>query len=191
MKKLLFVAACTLCFVISLQAQRDQTLFNRSGLGLTGAWGGSVIGITAFDDNYAVTRGGYGGLEFGKNLMVGYGGFRTTDEVALGQNAASNFSLDYQGLMLGYGIKSHKVVHPEVLLLVGGGDAEVNNEGDDRVLVVQPAAGVEVNIFRWFRLGVNGGYRFVMNTDLPGLSDKDISAFYGELKLKFGFSWGK
>lgn len=190
MKKLFFVVSA-LCFTFALQAQRDQTLFNRTGLGLSGAWGGSVIGLTAFDDNYAVTRGGYGGLEFGKNLLIGYGGFRTTDEVAIGQNANSNFDLDYHGLILGYGVKSEKVVHPEILLLVGGGNADVNKEGDDRVLVIQPAAGIEVNVFRWFRFGINGGYRFVANTDLPNLSDKDLSAFYGELKFKFGFSWGR
>jgi hypothetical protein len=191
MKNLIFLLFGLCLSLTSLTAQSDQTLFGNSGMRLSGAWGGWNVGLTAFDDDFAVTRGGFGGLEFGKNVFVGWGGFETTDQGLFGSSSNSRFDLDYTGLMLGYNAQSHKVIHPQFLLMIGGGEATIANEGSDNVFVLQPGAGVEVNIFRWFRLGLDGGYRFVTDTDLPNLKDTDLSAFYGQVRFKFGFSWGR
>ncbi|MEK7257751.1 MAG: hypothetical protein AAB316_23540, partial [Bacteroidota bacterium] len=61
----------------------------------------------------------------------------------------------------------------------------------DDVFVVQPGAGAEVNIFRWFRLSLEASYRFVSGSDLEVLSDKDLSGLIWDLKFRFGWSWGK
>ena len=61
----------------------------------------------------------------------------------------------------------------------------------DKIFVVQPAAGVEINIFRWFHLGLQGGYRFVTDSSIAGLSDKQLSGAFGQATLKFGWSWGR
>ena len=180
-----------LLLTTGLFAQRDQTLFGKSGLGFSGVWGGWAYGMTAFEDEMALTRGGFGGLEFGRQLMVGYGGFRTTDQVAFGADNTSQFDLKYKGLILGYGIRSDKVIHPTLKVLVGGGTADVENVGSDKVFVLQPSAGLEVNVFKIFRIGLDGGYRFVTNTDIPNLKPTDLSAFYGEVNLKFVLNWGK
>ena len=62
-RSLLIVALIGAAFTLA-QAQADETLFNKRGLGLTGAWGGWTNGVTFFDDNPAFTKGGYGGFEF-------------------------------------------------------------------------------------------------------------------------------
>ena len=51
-------------------------------------------------------------------------------------------------------------------------------------------AGVEINIFRWLHLGLEGGYRFVTSSDIS-LSDRQLSNAFGQATLKFGFSWGR
>ena len=91
----------------------------------------------------------------------------------------------------GYAPYAYKALHPQFMLLMGGGEVDLKDVGDDNVFVIQPSAGIEINVFRWFRLGLEGGYRFVTNTDLPAINDNDLSDFYGELKFKFGWSWGR
>jgi len=190
MKKHVLLFLACFAFIANISAQRDETLFGKSGLGFSGAWGGWKHGITAFEDANAVTRGGYGGLEFGKKLFIGYGGFETTDDFAFGENDQSQYDLDYNGLILGYSPFPTKLIHPQASLLFAGGKANVRGD-EDRVLVVQPSLGLEMNVFQWFRLGLDGGYRFVSNSDLPETSNQDLSAFYGEFTLKFGWSWGR
>ena len=191
MKKQTFLLIGALLLCAGLQAQSDQTLFGNSGLHFSGIWGGGRVGLTSFDENYSVLRGGYFGLEFGKNVFVGWGGYRTTDEVAFGQGGPNDLDLDYNGLVLGYVPYAYKALHPQFMLLMGGGEVDLKDVGDDNVFVIQPSAGIEINVFRWFRLGLEGGYRFVTNTDLPAINDNDLSDFYGELKFKFGWSWGR
>lgn len=190
MKKLLFSFACLLLLSTGLSAQ-TSTLFNKSGLGWSGIWGGWAFDMTGFEDELGVTRGGSVGLEFGKSLLVGYGGFRTTDEIAWGADQSSQFGLKYKGLILGYDVASHNVIHPVFKVLVGGGTAAVEGVGADKVFVLQPSAGLELNVFKIFRLGLDGGYRYVTNTDIPNLQATDLSAFYGEVNFKFILSWGK
>lgn len=189
MKKTIFLIL-GLVLTLNLSAQRDETLFNR-GIGLSGAWGGSSFGMTAFKDDVGIMTGGYGGLEFNKNVFIGWGGFETQNDVNFGTNGDSEFDLQYNGLILGYAMGSHRVLHPQFMLLTGGGRARVQGQGSDNVFVLQPSVGVEVNVFRWFRIGLDAGYRVVTNTDLDGLKSTDLSAPYGELKFKFGWSWGR
>lgn len=188
MKKYLLATVGALFIVTGLFAQGDQTVLGKAGLGWTGVWGGFTTGLTAFEDDYALTKGGFGGLEFGRKLLIGWGGFHTKEP---NDNFNSQYDLKYNGLILGYAVQSDKVIHPEFKLLVGGGDAEIVGEGSDRVFVVQPSAGIEVNVFKFFRFGLDGGYRFVTNTDIPNVQETDFSSFYGELKFKFGLTWGR
>jgi hypothetical protein len=191
MKRILLCAALIGASLTLAHAQAEETLFNKSGLGLTGAWGGWTSGMAAFSDNLALTKGGFGGLEFGKNLFIGWAGYRTIDQTPFATNELSKFGFDYGGLMLGYAPLARKVIHPQIGLLVGGGEARVKNVGDDAVWVIQPSLGVELNVFRWARIGVEGGYRHISNMDIPDYTNQDLSSFYGEVRLKFGWSWGK
>lgn len=190
MKKLaLFL---TTLFFVSFAAfgQQDQTLFGEAGLRLTGAWGGTLVGVTGFDGESAVTRGGFGVLEFNKTLLVGFGGVNTSETTDFGSGKAKSFDLEYGGLMMGFVPNSYKAVHPKFSFLMGGGQVKVDDEGSDKIFVVQPGAGLEVNVFRWFRLGLEGGYRFVSDSRFDPPGNQDLSGFFGELKFRFGWSWG-
>jgi hypothetical protein len=50
---------------------------------------------------------------------------------------------------------------------------------------------VEINVFRWFHIGLEGGYRFISDTNVAGLTNQDLSGLYGQATFKFGFSWGR
>ena len=80
------------------------------------------------------------------------------------------------------------MLHPIFYLQAGGGKLEVTGETDDSVFILQPNLGLELNVLRWFRFGIEAGYRFVNNINVPGLTEKDLSSPIIGLRLKFGFS---
>jgi hypothetical protein len=52
--------------------------------------------------------------------------------------------------------------------------------------VVEPGLEVEINVTRFFKIGLGASYRLVRQSDLITVSDKDLSGFSGGLSLKFG-----
>jgi len=190
MKNFVLTTLFIVLTVASLSAQKDQTVFNRGGLDFTGAWGGTQLALTSFGSEYGVMQGGYGGIEFNKNFFVGWGGYSTFSYDGIDQISNDNYEMRYNGLMLGYGLKSYKMLHPRATVLLGGGRKEEAGLGADNVFVAQPGLGVEINVFRWFRVGLEGGYRIVMNDDLATV-DNTFSNGYGSVSFKFGWSWGR
>ncbi len=192
MKNLCLIFTC-LFLSFSTFAQKDETLFGKSGLRLTGIWGGPVMNFSYFDKDFTPVTGGYFGLEFNKNVFLGYGRYEMVDAANFKIDGLTNpnFRLSYQGGILGYAPLAHKIVHPQFRVLVGSGKARLVGESNDYLFVVQPSAGLEVNIFRWFRIGMEGGYRFISDSDIEGLSNEQLSGYFGEVKFKFGLSWGK
>ncbi len=172
-------------------AQREETIAGERNLGFTGVWGGSKHQLMSLGDNNAYLRGGYFGLEFGKALFIGYGRYRTDDNFTLGALQNQDFDMRWRVGTLGYGFQNYKAVHPMINIDAGAGKVRIGDLGSDRIVVIQPSAGIEINVFRWFHLGIEGGYRFVTDSDLPGISDRDLSGAFGQATLKFGFSWGR
>jgi hypothetical protein len=190
MKKYLFPLLAFTLLATVIHAQKDETLIGKTGLKLTGLWGGSNFGLVGFDGDNHGMAGGFFGLEFSKSLLLGYSGASTSESTTY-NGVLRKYDLNYGGLLVGYAYKPHKVVHPRVGFLMGGGNLKIKDEPDDAVFVVQPSAGVEVNLFRWFRMGLEGGYRFVSNVSLPKPSDGEVSAPFAQLSLRFGWSWGR
>lgn len=80
-------------------------------------------------------------------------------------------------------------VHPTFNISIANAKLSSEAREKDRVWTVVPAAGVELNVVRWFRLGMEAGYRFASDVETPGLNDADISGGFGTLRLRFGWSW--
>jgi hypothetical protein len=189
MKKI-FLFIGILFFAANLFAQKDEIVFGYSGLKLTGVWGGPAFGLASIGDENTYYRGGFGGLEFNKSIFIAYAAYWLDSKVELPKLPDQRIDLSYNGLLLGYSIKPAKVVHPKLMLLVASGKLDVEDEELDRLFILQPGAGVEINIFKWCHLDILGGYRIVTGTEGPTLSDSDFSTPFGEIKLRFGFSWG-
>jgi hypothetical protein len=190
MKKHLTSLFTFLLVTTSLLAQKDETLIGKTGLKLSGIWGGTNTGLVGFDGENHGMFGGFFGLEFSKSLLLGFAGYNSS-ESTIYNGQRRKYDIDYGGFSIGYAYQSHKVVHPRVSFLMGSGNLKIKDEPDDNVFVVQPSAGVEINLFRWFRMGLEGGYRFVSNTSLPKPSDGEVSAPFAQLSLRFGWSWGR
>ena len=188
MKRSLIIAGLLLCS-LTMFAQEEEAVFGYGGLKLTGIWGGPTFGLAGFENENAYLRGGFGGLEFSKKFYIAYAAYWLDDNIEFAQYPDQKLDFRYKGLMLGYSMLSSKVVHPKITFLAAGGRIEFDNEERDNVLVLQPAGGIEVNLFKWLHIDVLGGYRIVSNTSLSEISDSDFSGAFGEIKLNFGISW--
>lgn len=186
----LLTIAAFLCLAITSNAQRTETVFGRGGLQFSGVWGAWSYNYSSYNDDFVYVRGGYGGLEFNRTVLIGYAGYSFRDEAEV-DDFNQTFDLNYNGLYLAVYPNSRKVVHPRFAVIIGGGETRFEDGRDDNVFIVQPSAGLEVNVTKWFKLGLEGGYRFVTNNDIPEVEDGDLSAPFGQLNLKFGFSWGR
>lgn len=176
---------------LSVFSQEEQTVMGHRNLSFSGIWGGGKHQLIRLGDNNAYLHGGFFGLEFGKSLFIGFGKYHTDDNFSRGTLQNQDFDMRWSVGSLGYGFQSFKAVHPMINVDAGSGKIRMGDLAPDRVVIIQPSVGVEINVFRWFRLGLEGGYRFVTNTDLPGLNDQALSGAFGQATLKFGFSWGR
>ena len=171
-------------------ARRDKTLLG--DLDLTGAWGGPTYNYSATGDDWALVRGGFGGLEFGGNFFVGYGGWKsredfTTDEGSL-DVASPRYTFRQGGLIMAYAPGADKMVHPRFTAIAGPGRIQQAGLPADRLFVGQLMVGAEINLTQWFRLGLEGGYRFVSGLDSDGITASDVSGAVMQIEARFGWS---
>jgi hypothetical protein len=190
-KKLGMVLLVAVSMTTGATAQKEETVVGSNGMGLSGAWGGYKHQLTRFGETNSYVRGGYFGLEFGRKLFVGFGTYNLQDQVTWDQIPNQSFDMSWKPVIIQYGFNNHKAIHPQIGIEGGRGRVVSSADRRDNIFVVQPTAGLEINIFRWFRLGIDGGYRFVTDSNISGLTDKDLSGAYAQASLKFGYSWGR
>lgn len=191
MKKIISLAIVIVFSTIALHAQRDQTLFSESGIRLTGAWAGPTLAGTLANENIVRQTGTAFALEFNKNLLIGW-----SNTIVDYPNIGSSIDFSYRGLFLNYSPRAYKAVHPTFGMLGAGGrfgSKATSKKEQSNIWVAQPHLGVEFNVFRWFKLGLTGGYRlaFFVGNEFVSASSKDLSEPFVALNFKFGFSWGK
>ncbi|NUO01313.1 MAG: hypothetical protein HUU01_11925 [Saprospiraceae bacterium] len=184
-KSLLF--ALTLLACTTLQAQQE-TLFD--DLDIVGAFGGPIVEIGNIVGETTGMVGGGGAIILNSAFIGGYGlGTSSPDYAVDGNNY--NIRFRHGGFWLGYTYKSNKVIHLYTSARIGWGKIRLRDDDDtvfsDRVFALTPEVGVELNLTRWFRLGLTGGYRWVNGVNrIPGADSGDFSTPVGVLTFSFG-----
>ncbi|NJO86806.1 MAG: hypothetical protein HC821_01740, partial [Lewinella sp.] len=140
----------------SLTAQRQETLL--SNLDVTGLWFGLTYNYSDYGNDGALVRGFHGGLELGEKFTLGYGGWHLKDDVRL-LDSNQEFDLRHSGLLLAYAPTNFRAIHPRASFIVGPGRVKVAGQ-QDRIFVLQPSLGAELNLFEALRLGFDLGYRY-------------------------------
>ena len=191
MKKSFSTVFTLVLLAFGLYGQRTETLFGKSGLHVTGIWGGANFGMTQLGQDNISTRGGFIGLEFNRVLFAGINSEKTNGSFQLEDRNGTSYSLNHKGVLIALVPAADKAIHPLVSFQLGGGEVKSEDGQQDNVFVVQPTVGLELNILRWFKTSLEGGYRFVSGTQLERLSDEELSSFFVNAKLKFGLSWGR
>lgn len=188
MNKIVFTLMLLAGLAFTPKAQAQETLFG--SLDLTGFWYTNSQNFSFYEDDARYFGGGSVDFEFGKSLYIGWSWSRMRDDAVItGFDRTEFFRLRHHGLNLAYTPSSNRVIHPRFGVYAGGGRIEITGEGKDRIFGISPSLGAELNITSWFRLGLEGGYRFITDVDVSGFDSQDFSTPYAQLQLRFGFSW--
>jgi len=183
------------------KSREIKTLLGRDRVG--GAYCSFYGGYTEIDNNHAVLFGGRFGWLANHSVGVGFGATGFINEYHYDANLDKDVFLagGYGGLCIEPILLPRMPVHLSFPTLFGaGGISFITKEGtanenfveDSEVfLIIEPAAEIEVNLTRFFRLAVGGSYRFPTSFNIglnetPSVSTSSLKGFSYTVSLKFG-----
>ena len=188
------IAICFLLAATAVFAQKDQTMF--SDVDRIGGWGAPIFEYTNLNKDVNVVAGGGGALVLNDFYLGGYG-MGTANFSTLGITTDETLKFKHGGFWIGFTPIQHRVVHPYASVKLGWGKANytlydnlTKNElarQKSNIFVTTPEAGLEVNVFSFFRIAATASYRWVNGFDPVGtFKDNDLSNFGATLTLRFG-----
>ena len=191
MKKSICMALLTF---VALQAfsqhwnnNQDETLFNRSHRG--GFFVSPIIEYSDFDADITTAVGGGLGFVAG-DLFFGAYGLGVADYDRLLDDKFRKLEMGHGGFWLGYVVPQHRAVHLFTSVKAGWGAVNIEFDDfdyEDTFFAVTPEAGLEVNVFSWFRLAGAVGYRFMNGlADSPNFDKNDLQTMTGTLTIRIG-----
>jgi len=199
MKKSLY--SVLFCFAVCqccLFAQNtNQTLFGGRGLVNTqniSFFVAPSYGFTQMDGSSATILNLRGGISFkDKFTLGGYFNISHNESQPLSETIPNAY-LEYWtvGGLAEYTLLSKKVIHLTFPLYVGYGEVQMYNEngiaglGKENLLQIEPSALLEVNLFKYTRLNLGAGYRFVGEMEYRNMNQSDLSGLTAYFGLKFG-----
>lgn len=194
-RRSLVAAAAVLVLAVpaALRAQdTPETLFGN--IGRVSGWGGPVVRVGDFAGKTAGFIGGRGGVLLGRGFTIGGMGMGlVNDNIREPLPGSRQLMLGYGGVYLEQMLAPSKLVHVSVGTLLGGGGASWVDRLDRRIqtptdgfFVVEPEVALELNVTRFFRLGVTASYRYTDGLALAGLPADRMNGYTGGLSFKFG-----
>ncbi len=181
--------------IMSAQDEDIQTLFNGKPLVIRG-FGGPLMHFTTLDNNFAYMMGGGGGIIINNFLIGGYGvglanSIQYPDKNDL--NTDDELSFGHGGFWLGYLIKPDKLVHGNIQLQLGWGTLNRKSHfGDvvdkiDNIFLITPTVEAEMNVTRFFRIGLGGFYKIATMVDNNVIDANGLSGPGVSVSFKFGW----
>ena len=171
--------------------------------------GTQINGFGSFDMKYtnlidrpSLIIGAQGGVLLDHHFYVGGAGYGLATNVQFESNQDGetyNLKGGYAGVMLGGVIAPSSIVHLYIPVLVGAGsfdvsDPDYNLGGFPREItiessaffVIEPGLQLDINIARFFRLGLGGSWRFVEGSEFNLVNNDDLSNWAAEISFRFG-----
>ena len=196
MKKIFLIAV--IAFSASMIFAQQETLFRNASV--RGAFGGPIweMGLT---DNVKPSYGGGGGIIINNIFLGGYGLASLDVEKLIIDQDVEKISLAHGGFWLGATYAPYKLLHIYGTTRIGWGALDIKDNSPsywdlDRVFVLTPEIGAELNITSWMHLTGTIGYRYLSGANEDnGYTSKDFSGAVASISLRFGWfgwrRWGK
>jgi len=203
MKKLILLFVLIFCATFIFAQDNDskqETLVKGFRVTSAGGYGGVSLRTSSIAGDFALLFGGYGGVFINKKWLFGGAGYGMITQLGVPESASVrpgqnlHYDMGYGGALIEYLLRSDQMLHLTAHMLIGGGGISQDLEGEpdfdgtgSNFFVLEPGAGVELNITDFFRL--NGGltYRIASGSDTPGIRDRDLSGMSFFLNFKFGY----
>lgn len=195
-----FAFSCFTLFQVSLFAQDNNEAKTLLGSGKPistkdlGFFFAPSYGLTQMDRSTTSLFNLRGGINLKDKFSFG-GYFNTSlNQIRPESEIIQNIYMDYWtvGGFAEYTLFSKKVAHLTFPLYFGYGEVQMDNENGDARLgeanffQIEPSALLEVNLHKYVRFNIGGGYRFVKQMNYRNLNQSDISGLTGYIGLKFG-----
>lgn len=190
MKKL--ILSCLFLGLTTLMLAQHETLFSRARL--SGAFGGPIVEI-GFNNDLSTAAGGGGGIVFSDFFIGAYGVANTDFENLFDNGDLDVLDMAHGGLWFGFTPQSYSLLHVYASGRVGWGalDIDLRDNGVryrdlDKIFVLTPEIGLELNVTKWFRVGGTIGYRWVRGVeDSNFVENKDFTGAITSLTFRFGW----
>jgi hypothetical protein len=194
MKKWLIVVIA-LAFACSAANAQTETLFNNARV--KGGFAGPIFQWGLSNDLGTYTGGG-AGIVVGNMFFGGYGLGNIDFKDFIETGDVQSIKLAHGGFWIGGNVPTRKLVHLYSSAKIGWGALEINvNDPNldyydlDKVFVLNPEVGIELNVTRWFRVGGTVGYQYVNGVNANQIfTDKDFRGYTAGLTLRFGWFGG-
>ncbi|MBU0488006.1 MAG: hypothetical protein KKD31_08665 [Bacteroidetes bacterium] len=181
---------------------KDQEMKTLLGSDVShGGYGALTMGVTNINGETGMTTGIRGAWVIGHSISLGIAANGFVSDFFWSDRLSSQTGLTggYGGLLIEPIILPRSPVHVSFPCVIGvGGVANLQrgvwayNEYDyyasdaDVFIVFEPAAEVELNVTRFFRLGIGASYRIVNDLDLFGVSSEALDGLNVGVSIKFG-----
>jgi len=152
--------------------------------------------VTEIDGDPQVLLGGRFSVVFNHHLNVGLAGYGLVSPVEWvpDESLPGDYLLfGYGGLMIEPVFAPQNVVHFSVPVLLGAGgygtrdrDFDTYDEGD-AFWVFEPGINMDINIARFFVIGLGGSFRFVSNGIQDNIDLEELSGPNAHLSFKLGW----
>ena len=211
MKKILLIVSLILSVsgILLSQEVTDEQKKPRQMMTLTGpdhtggGYGAFTAGYSTIQDRHAYEFGFRGMWVVNHSIAMGFGGTGFANQAMYNSSSGSDNFLTggYGGFIIEPIIAPMYPVHIAFPILIGGGGIsyvetdweEFDNfvTATDFFMLIQPGAEIELNVTRFFRIGMGATYRLptdfnATTTETPELSPQDLKGFTYSLLFKFG-----
>ncbi|MDH5301028.1 MAG: hypothetical protein OEW58_06665 [Gammaproteobacteria bacterium] len=183
MKKWL-VCALLVCSASAMAEERQLLVTGEMD---SGGLGGPMVRMTQLQGEDHLMVGGYGAWLVNHHFYLGGGGFSSIKDVG----DYGNFS--YGGLLLGTFIRPFDSVHYYADCLISSGDLQESSAANsnlpvrsDGVMLLEPSAGVAMNVAKVVKVNAGVSYRHVSGVDYAGISNSDLSGTSFNISVVFG-----
>lgn len=207
MKKIVIILSLLLAVNFSkaqdtYQNDEVQTIFSKRRS--NGGYGSFSVGYSEIGGRDGLVTGGRGAFIFNHALAIGIGGYGFVNNLDH-QNYSTEFEYSlaggYGGLLIEPIIAGKSPVHVSFPIIIGmGGISLFENNGweywddhhkkntldNDVFFVVEPAAELEFNMARFFRLAVYASYRYTSDIELYQTDKDALNGFNFGMTFKFG-----
>lgn len=157
-----------------------------------------LLELSSVHNNFGFSSGGGGALILNQTLFIGGYGLRLA--LVIGKDVSiegvnyvdMEIAFGHGGIWVGYIHNPKKLIHIGGSTKLGWGtisldDNRLPDNYEDNVLVFTPQVEVEVNISRWFKINVGGGYRFVTGVNGNVFQQKEFNSPQATIGFLFGW----
>jgi hypothetical protein len=164
------------------EASKKKASFKMTTL----TFGGNGVNFTKVNNQFSVMTGGRGSATFNHRYTIGGGGWGMTKGVGVESNTEGTYNfvkMGYGGIDFGYLVFPGEKFNLGTKLLIAGGAVlketvpESKDNGFKMFPVLEPTIYYQISLNRLFRFEMGASYRIIWDTNLPYISDRNLSGF--------------